>query len=92
MAPLHSTDTDKLWRLVSGSLLSLGCNVFYSHWFHASMEIVRKVLYVLRWGLVLPTGAGMGLFPPGVRKHEGLSMYDFVIPGLIQVHCSTVNQ
>jgi hypothetical protein len=56
------------------------------------MEIVRKVLYVLRWGLVLPTGAGMGLFPPGVRKHEGLSMYDFVIPGLIQVHCSTVNQ
>ncbi|KAG0544697.1 hypothetical protein BDA96_02G298500 [Sorghum bicolor] len=29
-------------------------------------------------------GHGVGLFPPGIRKHEGLSMYDFVIPGLIQ--------
>lgn len=58
----------ELWRLVSGSLLSLGCNAFYSHWLRTPMGIVDvpKALYVLLWGLVLAyclLGHEMGFFP-----------------------------
>jgi hypothetical protein len=71
----------ELWRLVSGSLLSLGCNAFYSHWLRTPMGImdVPKALYVLLWGLVLPTGARDGLLSfEGQEARKLVYVYDFV--------------